>query len=155
MEECIEEDEQQSSHSPGTVRDEETLARFIWRSDHLAEDGELAPAAFPVQDFLDLSRGGLSVARLDHMTAVEIRRHAALVGDGNATTARGRAVAETKDIRAIRANDARVFCVLDDGQPDFPAHAATRLADMRGVSRSSARRVRNLLMRVFSYQSSE
>ena len=57
IEECIEESKQQSPHSPGTVGDEERLARFIWRSDHLAQDGELAPAAFPVQDFLDTSRG--------------------------------------------------------------------------------------------------
>ena len=154
MGECSEEQEQQSPHSPGTVRDEERLGRFIVRRDHLAEDGELAPAAFPVQDFLDHSRGGLSVARLDHMSAIDIRRRAVLVGSGSANAVRGRAVAKTGPIRAIRTDGGRVFCVVDDGKPDFGAHAATRLADERGISKSSVRRARNQLMRLFSFQPS-
>ena len=155
VKECIEEDEQQSSCSPGTVRDEESLARFIYRSDHLADDGELAPAAFPVQDFLDRGRGGLSVARLDHMTPIDVQRHVvALVGSGNARATKGMAVAETRGIRAIRNDGARTFCVVDDGKPDFQAHAATRLADSHGMSRSSVRRVRRQLMRSFSFQPS-
>lgn len=154
MEECTEENEQQSSHSPGTVRDEERLVRFIWRSDHLAEDGELAPAAFPVKDFLDCSRGGLSVARLNHMTTTELRRHADLIGSGSAKTVKGMAVAETRSIRAIRNDGARMFCVVDDGKPDFQAHAVTRLADSHGMNRSSVRRIRQQLMRSFSLQPS-
>lgn len=154
MEECIEENQQQSVHSPGPVRDEERLARFVWRSEHLAEDGDLAPAAFPIQDFLEHRRGGLSVARLDHMAPVEIRRQVgALVARTNAKKAKGMAVAETRAIRAMRnKSGARVFCVIDAGLPDFRAHAAIRLADHQSMNRSSVRRVRKQLMRSFAFQ---
>ena len=156
MEECIEENERQSIHSPSTVRDEERLARFVWRSEHLAEDGNLAPAAFPVQDFLEHHRGGLSVARLDHMTPVEVRRQmSALVARTNAKKAKGMAVAKTGAIRAMRNKSGdRVFCVIDAGLPDFRAHAATRLADHQSMNRSSVRRVRKQLMRSFAFQPS-
>lgn len=155
MEECIEEKEQQSPHSPGTVGDEERLARFIWRSEHLAEDGALAPAAFPVQDLLDPSRRGLSVARSYHMTPIEIRKHVrTLVGSGSDETTKGMAVAETMSVRAIRSDGARVFCVVDDGKLDFQAHAVMCLAHSHGMNRSSVRRVRQRLMRSFSFQPS-
>ena len=52
-EECTEELQQQRACSPGTVGDEENLARFVLHSDHVAPDGELAPAAFPVRDFME------------------------------------------------------------------------------------------------------
>ena len=154
MEECIEEKQRQSVHSPGIVRDEERLARFVWRSEHLAEDGNLAPAAFPVQDFLEHRRGGLSVARLDHMTPVELRRQMGiLVTRTNAKKSKGMAVAEKRAVRAIRnKSGARVFCVIDAGLPDFQAHAATRLADHESMNRSSMRRVRKQLMRSFAFQ---
>ena len=153
MEECIEENQQQSVHSPGIVRDEERLARFVWRSDHLAEGGALAPAAFSVQEFLDPSRGGLSVARLDHMTREEARKRVdAFVDSTSANQIKGIAVAETKIVRAIRKSNARIFCVLDDGQSDFRAHAVIRLADHLSPTLSSVRRVRRQLMHTFAFQ---
>lgn len=153
MEECIEENEQQSSYSPGIVRDEERLARFISRREHLAGDGELAPAAFPVQDFLDRGRGGLSVARLVHMMPTDVQRHVhALAGSGSTKTAKGMAVAETRDVRTIRMAGARTFCVVDDGKPDFQAHASVHLATGQGMTQSSVRRVRKELMHSFSFQ---
>ena len=155
MEECSEENEQQSCHSPGTVGDEESLARVIWRGDHLAEDGELAPAAFPTQDFLDRSRGGLSVARLEHMMAHESQWLGALLGAGSGKRLKGMAVAGTDDVRAIRTDGARAFCVVDDGTADFRAHAAIRLARERRINRSSVRRVRHKLMQVFSFRPSD
>ena len=155
MEECSEEKEQQSRHSPGTVGDGERLARLIWRSEHFGADGKLVPAAFPTQDFLDHSRGGLSLARLDHMTHTEIRRPDALLGGGSGKALKGMAVAETTGVRAIRTDGARAFCVVDDGTPAFRAHAAIRLAHQRGMSRSSVRRVRHKLMRVFSFRPSD
>ena len=156
MEECVEENQQQSDHhSFGTVRDEERLARFVWRSDHLAGDGELAPAAFPVQDLLEHSRGGLSVARLEHMTGEEVRRRVdALVDSTSAHRTKGLAVAEAKGIRAIRKSGVRQLCVIDDGLPDFQAHAVTRLANHQSMSRSSVRRVRERLMHTFAFQPS-
>ena len=149
MEECIEENQQQSPHSPGTVRNEEKLARFVQRSDHLTEDGALAPAAFPVQDLLNPSRGGLSVARVDHMTREEVRRRT------SANQIQDMAVAEAKAVRAIRENSARIFCVLDGGEPDFQAHAVVRLAAHLSLTPSSARRVRRQLMHTFAIQPSD
>lgn len=161
MEECVEENERQSHHSPGVIRDEERLARFIWRREHVADDGKLAPAAFPVADLLDRGRGGLSVARLGHMMPSDVQRQidafVGRVGNEGAKTAKGMAVAETRDIRAIRTDSVRTFCVVDDGRPDFQAHAAirlARLAECRGMTRSSVRRVRHQLMRFFSFQPS-
>ena len=151
-EECIEERQQQSAYSPGTVRDDESVARFVLRSEHFAPDGELAPAAFPVQDFLEPRRGGLSLARLGHMSREEVCQRAEASADGtNDRPTQGMAVAKTWAIRAIRSKSgARLFCVVDDGQRDFHAHAVAHLADRRSGSRSSARRARMLLMQAFA-----
>ena len=153
-EECLEERKQQSVYSPGTVRDDESLARFISRSEYIAQDGKLATAAFSVQDFLEPHRGGLSLARLGHMSRAEIRQRAEASADGtNDRPTKGMAVAETQAIRAIHSNGARLFCVVDDGLPDFRAHAVSHLADRRSASRSSARRARMLLMQTFALRS--
>lgn len=150
-EECLEERQQQSVHSPGTVRDDEDLARFVSRSEHFAADGELAPAAFPVQDFLEPRRGGLSLARLGYMLREEILQRAT-VGMSDKPTNR-MAVAKVRALRALRSKGARLFCVVDDGLQDFRAHATTHLADDRLASQSSARRARMLLMQAFTLQS--
>ena len=153
-EECLEERRQQSVYSPGIVRDDESLARFVSRSEYFAPDGKLATAVFPVQDFLEPRRGGLSLARLDHMSREEIRQRAEASADhANGGPTNSMAVAKTQRIRALRSNDARLFCVVDDGLLDFHAHAVTHLADRRSASRSSARRARMLLMQAFSLQS--
>lgn len=153
-EECIEERQRQRACSPGTVGDEENLARFVLRSDHVAPDGELAPAAFPAQDFMEQHRGGLSLARLDHMSMEEVRGRARALPDittGKST--KRMAVAKTQAIRAIRSSGARLFCVVDDGLPEFHAHAVVRLADRQSASRSSVKRHRDRLMRAFALQS--
>ena len=154
-EECIEELQEQSVYSPGTVRDDESLARFVLRREHFAPDGELATAAFPVQDFLEPHRGGLSLARLGHMSREEVLQRAEASADGPSDRrATDVAVANTRAIRAIRSKSgARLFCVVDDGLPDFRAHAVARLADRRSASRSAARRARMLLMQAFALQS--
>ena len=150
-EECPEERRLQSVYSPGTVRDDENLARFVSRSEHFAADGELAPAAFPVQDFLEPRRGGLSLARLGYMSKEEILQRA-VAGTSDKPTKR-MAVAKAQAIRALRSKDTRLFCVVDDGLQDFRAHATTHLADGRRASQSSARRARMLLMQAFTLQS--
>lgn len=153
-EECPEERRQQSVHSPGTVSDDEDLARFVSRSEYIGPDGGLATAAFTVQDFLEPHRGGLSLARLDGMSKEEIRQRAEASADGTIGGQTNRmAVAKTLAIRAICSKGARLFCVVDDGLPDFRAHATTHLADGRRVNRSSARRARRLLMQAFTLQS--
>ena len=152
-EECIEERHQQSVHSPGTVRDDESLARFVSRREYLAPDGGLAPTAFSTQDFLEPHRGGLSLARLDHMSGEDIRRRAEGTADGTiGGPIKQMAVAQTEAIRAIRSNGARLFCVVDDGQPGFRAHAALHLADHQSANKSSVRRDRKLLVQAFVLQ---
>lgn len=152
-EECIEERHQQSLHSPGIIGDEENLARFVSRSEHIGPDGELAPTAFPTQDFLEPHRGGLSLARLRHMSGEEVRQRAEASAGGTIDRPiKDMAVAETRAIRAIRSKGARLFCVVDDGQPNFRAHAAARLADHQSANKSSVRRDRKLLMRAFVLQ---
>ena len=63
------------------------------------------------------------------------------------------AVAKTQAIRTIRSNGTRLFCVLDDGLPEFHAHAVVHLADRQSASRSSVKRHRDRLMRAFALQS--
>ena len=75
--ECPEEKTARSCLSPGPVLDHEELGRFLYRDDHLTTDGLVAPAALPTTDLLDLSREGLSLGRLFHLTAQDIRRRAA------------------------------------------------------------------------------
>ena len=153
-EECLEERRQQSVYSPGTVRDDESLARFVSRSEHFAPDGELATAAFPVQDFLEPRRGGLSLARLGHMSREEVLQRAEASAGGTSDKPTNRmAVARTQTIRALRSKGARLFCVVDNGLLDFRAHAAAHLADGGPVSRSSVRRARMHLMQAFTLQS--
>lgn len=152
--ECVEERQPQSVHSPGTVRDDESLARFVSRSEHFAADGELATAAFPVKHFLEPHHGGLSLARLGHMSREEVRQRAEALADGTTRgSTRRMAVTKTQAIRAIRSSGARLFCVVDNGLPDFHAHAAAHLADRRSATRSSVRRDRMLLMQAFVLQS--
>lgn len=50
-EECIEERRRQSVYSPGTVRDDESLARFVSRSEHFSPDGELDLLPFLYRTF--------------------------------------------------------------------------------------------------------
>ena len=153
-EECIEERRQQRACSPGTVDDEENVARFVLHSSHVAPDGELAPAAFSVQDFMEQHRGGLSLARLDHMSTEEVRRRAKALPDRTTGAPTKRmAVAKTQAIRAMRSSGARLFCVVDDGLPDFHAHAIAHLADRQLASPSSVRRDRKILMRAFALRS--
>ena len=153
-EECIEERRQQRACSPGTVDDEENLARFVLHSSHVAPDGELAPAAFSVQEFMEQRRGGPSLARLDHMSTEEVRgRVKALPDRTTGAPTKRMAVAKAQAIRAMRSGGARLFCVVDDGLPDYHAHAAVRLADRQSASRSSVRRERKILMRAFALRS--
>ena len=46
-EECLEERRQQSVYSPGTVRDDESLARFVSRSEHLHRTASSQRPPFP------------------------------------------------------------------------------------------------------------
>ena len=131
------------------MQDDEALARFIYRDDHIGADGLLAPPALSVQDLLEPERRGLSVARSQHMTSDElIVRVKALQSD--AQPARyGKAQAAA--VRAVTtAAVSRAFCVVDDGKSGFPAHALIRLDNPKAWTPSSVRRLRNRLLRVFA-----
>ena len=65
--ECHEELSAQSDSPYGVVTDNEFLGRMIYRDDQI-KSGSLTPAAFPIQDLTDSNRGGISVARLNHMS---------------------------------------------------------------------------------------
>ena len=51
--ECPEETTARSVSAPGPVLDEEELGRFLYRDDHLSEDGFLTPAALPTSELVD------------------------------------------------------------------------------------------------------
>ena len=148
-EECPEEKRTQSAYSPGTVRDGEALARFIYRDDHIGDDGLLAPAALPVKDLLEPDRRGLSVARSQHMTMEELGARAGKLQSGTQVARYG--AAQAGAVRETTADDtSRAFCVVDAGERDFPAHALIRLDNPKVWTPSSVRRLRRALLRIFT-----
>lgn len=132
------------------VGDEERLCRVVHRIEAVV-GGVLGPAAFPVKDLCDAERGGISVIRINTMTASECQslvrtafdRPAGWTWLGTGTSTCGR-------IRNILHEGGRAFCVVDDGKPGFETHALIRLQDPR-LARSTARRLRACLMEVFRY----
>lgn len=113
--------------------------------------GGLGPAAFPVKDLCDPERGGISVIRIDTVTASECRRLVRTAFDRPAGwTWLGTGGATCRQIRNILHENVRAFCVVDDGKPGFETHALIRLQDPR-LRRSAARRLRAGLMEVFRY----
>lgn len=146
--ECPEEATARSEVGPGRVLDEEELGRFIYRDDHLTSDGQLTPTAVPTNDLLDPQREGLSVGRLLHLRADEIRR---LITEREqrdpANRFRGCGVIVTENVRNLRTRDGqRELCVVDDARGGFDAHALVRLANPDAYGRASVRRVRKRLL---------
>ena len=149
MPECAAERVQQSELSPGTVEDDEPLGRFISHKSHLMPDGRLATAAFRIADIT--KSNGYSVMRLSGVS-FEIYE----------TTARrqlrrpegwcplGVAVAECESVRAIRdQRGSRLFCVVDDGLPNFELHALIR--PRQRLNKRAARLLRTELMSQFVF----
>ena len=129
---CTEEEVQQSQHSPGTVEDDEPLA-FVVDVDF----DELTFKSFPNGK---LKAGTFSVCRTTHCSFQEMTN--AVVGSETAPkiTYKGYLWALARDIRAIVAKrntsrdktpdltpkKAGAFCVIDDGEPDYIAHACLK-----------------------------
>ena len=154
--ECPEETAAQSVSGPGPVLDGEELGRFIYRDDHLMADGHLSPAALPTSDLLDPQRAGLSVGRLGHLTAHDIRLLVA-EREQKAPTSRfgGCGVAVTVDLRNLRTRDGRrELCVVDDAVDGFSAHALVRLANPGAYGKGSVRRLRRRLLDLFRFRPS-
>lgn len=132
------------------VRDEERLCRVVHQVEAVVR-GVLGPAAFPVKDLCDPERGGISVIRINAVTASECRRLVRTAFDRPAGwTWLGTGAATCGRVRKILHEGVRAFCVVDAGKPGFEAHALIRLQDP-GLPRSTARRLRAGLMEVFRY----
>ena len=152
---CPDEATARSVGGPGRVLDGEELGRFVFRDDHLTEDGRLTPAALPTSDLLDPQREGLSVGRLIHLTACDIRRLAAAhVHRAPTNRFRGFGVVATADVRNLRTQDGRrELCVVDDARPEFTAHALVQLANPGAYRKSSVRRLRRRLLDLLAFSS--
>lgn len=139
---CPLEHEQQSEHSRGVVADAERLGRFIYHEEQVDDStGELKSGAFQMDEFLEAERRGASVARVDRSNADDLRRLGRqFAARGQARWTRGLGVSLVLDVRQISDGAGkRVFCVVDDGKPDFEAHAL--------ISRSEVYRVAGLTER--------
>lgn len=153
--ECADERAARSRGSPGRILDDEGLARFLYREEHVAPDGRLAPAAIPTSDLLEPQRECLSVARLQHLTAAGFRQ---LLADRQEKSTHnifmGCGVALTADIRDLRSDDGRrELCVVDDAREGFAAHALLQLAHPEGYGRGSVRRLRKRLIDLLDLRS--
>lgn len=147
---CPGESKQQSVHSPGVVRDGERLCRVVHQVEAVVRSG-LGPAAFPVKDLCQPERRGISVIRINGMTASECRRLVRTAFNRPAAwTWLGTGTATCGRVRNIRHEGARAFCVVDDGRPGFETHALIRLRDPK-TRRSLARRLRASLLDAFQY----
>ena len=152
---CPEEMTARSCVGPGPVLGHEELGRFLYRPDHLAPDGLLAPAALPTRDLLEPTREGLSVGRLLHLTPQDIRSLAAQYEErDSANTLFGFGVVLTASVRELLADHGRrELCVVDDPRDGFPAHALLRLADRAAHTQGSVRRLRSRLIALFAFRS--
>ena len=147
---CPAESKRQSVYSPGVVRDGERLCRVVHQLQAVVGSG-LGPAAFPVKDLCDAERAGISVIRINGMTASECQRLVRTAFDRPAGwTWLGTGTATCGRIRNILHDGARAFCVVDDGKPGFETHALIRLRDPKS-RRSLARRLRASLLSAFRY----
>ena len=141
--ECHEELSAQSDSPYGMVTDSESLGRMIYRTDQI-KNGSLTPAAFPIKDLTDPNRGGMSVARLNHMSQQDRVAQIKTFESNPENKIQGIAVAKTLEIRNLRSIcGQRLFCVIDDAKTDFEAHALLRLENK---NMSAPRRARKTLM---------
>jgi hypothetical protein len=127
---CPLEYEQQSEHSRGgLVEDPERLGRLIYHDEQVDDaTGELKSGAFQMNEFLDAKRRGASVARVDRSNAHELRCLA------EKFVARGLGVSPALHVRQVSDSaNRRVFCVVDDGQLGYEAHALINRAEVYKV----------------------
>ena len=146
--------EAQSHLSPGPVLDHEELGRFLYRPDHLTPDGKVTPAALPVKELLEPEQKGLSLGRLLHLTAQDIRRKAAeYEARDRDNRFWGFGVVRAVRVRELRTTQGRrELCVVDDALPEFEAHALLQLADRGAYNKGSVRRVRRQLLKLTAFR---
>jgi hypothetical protein len=128
---CSEEDTQQSTHSPGIVLDEEAIVFALI----LGPDGDVA--SIEIFSKSKLKDRNLSVCRGGHSTFDEMHTRVVepQLDPSTQLGFRGFYWATCSEIRSIVAerNTSRpkglvptavgAFCVIDEGEPDHPAHA--------------------------------
>ena len=118
---CKCEEESVSEYSPGRVCDNEVLIRAIFRSDYVDQRGCLKPTYFQnvVRDF---TVRGLSVNRKGHVTEPDLKarlRH----HPSNIHGYLGFIAATCGDLRRLRFNGSRAFCVYDSATEEDRSHA--------------------------------
>jgi len=145
---CEGERQRQSDHSPSVVADGETVAYVLVQPDYY--DGlKLLAQAFSTSK---MTEGNFSVYRPEHCTVENVIAQVVvpLHARNEERLFPGCISAICRDIRAITQDDRRAVCVLDDGLPDFPAHATLGFSEyVRAQTRSVKIAVRANLCRVF------
>jgi hypothetical protein len=123
---CPRETIQQSPHHfYGTVRDDEPIVYVLVEPDHF-RNGELQNAAF---SHTKLKSGTLSVCRAAFSSHAEVQREVIdklLTSSGGSRRFVGlfRAICrDIRDIALVYPKLSRAVCVIDDGQPNYRAHA--------------------------------
>ena len=135
--ECCEENSPQSNSQFGIITNSETLGRFIYLDFQIDKDGNLAPGAMQSKDFLEPSRRGVSVSRLDQMNEKELFHQISAIESRRNLPIYGIAVANTSTIRGLRTHQKRrLFCVIDDATPVNPAHAVIQLENRQNITKS-------------------
>lgn len=130
MADCECEGESQSEHdSPGPVADPEWLLRLCYTPHHLHEDGRLKESALSKQDLIRRDPSapearGCSVYRRDYMRMPNVQSTAERQMEKLPDGQQPRVYALlTADVRALRYEGGRSFCVVDRALPDDPSHA--------------------------------
>lgn len=136
-----------SPDPPGTVRDDEVIAKVVIAPEHLdAESGEIKHALIKKDD---LKSNGTSVVRLHFSSKDEIKR----LGEGLSSRRpenifMGVICANVGAIRKIQnIHGKQALCVHDDGKIDFRSHAlifsSTQQTD------GNIRKIRKMLLDTF------
>ena len=132
---CPKELSKQSEFSPDKVHDKETLV-YLLIDPRQIKDGELTSTAFSKKE---LKQGTLSICRAGYSTAEDAKRNIfepqfnknserKLVGAYKAICLNVRTIYATN--RNTQQSAGRAFCVIDDGERNFPAHAVLAYSDI-------------------------
>ncbi len=138
---CICEQSQQSSLSPGLVADDEHLYFILTEPDYWdRKDGRFTNAAFSKSKLWDPEpKKRISVARKKHTGRNTIKKY--VIEPQNKKNANrefyAAAIAAVEEIRHIEHEQSRAFCVFDDGINGFIGHAIVGASDRLIVNHPS------------------
>ncbi len=146
---CICEKESVSKYSPSAVQDDEDLIRQIYSPIHVDEEtGRLKPLAFEQASSL-----GMSVNRKNYISREELEEKIAkkLKNDeegGKKRTIKGVVIAKCSDIRSLKQEEKRLFCIYDTAGSKDKSHAD--ICQAINAKRKAGIKVRHKLRQVFS-----